>query len=59
MVENINRIMELYSENGNKAETSRIICKEINIEWNDNVRRNIGKLIIKRENKGVQKRNSK
>ena len=53
MVENINRIMELYSENGNKAETSRIICKEINIEWNDNVRRNIGKLIIKRENKGV------
>jgi hypothetical protein len=53
MVENINRIMELYSENGSKAETSRIICKEMNIEWNDNVRRNIGKLIIKRENKGV------
>jgi hypothetical protein len=53
MVENINRIMELYSENGNKAETSRIICKEINIEWNDNVRRNIVKLINRRENKGV------
>ena len=53
MVENINRIMELYSENGNKAETSRIICKETNIEWNDNVRRNIVKLINRRENKGV------
>jgi hypothetical protein len=53
MVENINRIMELYSENGNKAETSRIICKEINIEWSDNQRRIITKLISRRENKGV------
>jgi hypothetical protein len=53
MVENINRIMELYSENGNKAKTSRIICKEINIEWNDNQRRIITKLISRRENKGI------
>ena len=53
MKENINRIMELYSQNGSKTETSKILCKEINIEWSDNQRRIITKLISRRENKGV------
>lgn len=53
MVENIERIMELYSQTGSKVITSRIICKETNTEWNDNRRRSIGKLISRRENKGI------
>jgi len=53
MVENIERIMELYAKNGSKTETSRIICHETNTEWNDNRRRIIGKLIKRREDKGI------
>jgi hypothetical protein len=33
MIENIERIMELYSSNDNKRETGRIICKETNLVW--------------------------
>jgi hypothetical protein len=55
MVENIERIMKLYSENGSKRETSKIICKETNTEWNDNKRRNISKLIERRLDNGILK----
>ena len=54
MVENVERIMQLYAENGNKSETSRLICKELGIPITDNVRRNITKIISKRVDK-VQK----
>jgi hypothetical protein len=52
MVENIDRILELYSSNS-KRETARLMCKELNIEFNDNVRRNISKLISSRVDKGI------
>lgn len=55
MVENAERIMQLYAENGNKRETARIICKELNIEFNDNKRRSISKLISRRIDKGIFK----
>jgi hypothetical protein len=53
MVENVERIMHLYAENGNKSETSRLICKELGIPITDNIRRNITKLISSRIDKGV------
>jgi hypothetical protein len=53
MIENIERIMELYSSNNNKRETGRVICKENNLVWTENIQRNISKLISRRESKGV------
>ena len=53
MVENAERIMQLYAENGSKRETARIICKELNIEFNDNKRRSISNLISRRIDKGI------
>ena len=53
MVENIDRIMELYSSNNSKRETARLMCKELNIEFNDNKRRSISKLISTRVDKGI------
>lgn len=53
MVENIERIMQLYSQTGSKAETARIICKETKTEFTDGRRVNIGKLIRRRENQGI------
>ena len=55
MVENAERIMQIYSETGSKSETSRRICKETNTEWNDNRRRSISKLITRRLDGGILK----
>lgn len=53
MVEHIERIMELYSENGNKRETGRTICKENNLVWSENLQRALSNLISRRVDKGV------
>jgi hypothetical protein len=53
MVENVNRIMELYSSGLGKSEIARIICKENNIPYSDTKRRIIGKLISRRVDKGI------
>ena len=53
MVENIDRIMELYKSNNSKRETAKIMCKELNIDFNDNVRRNVARLISTRIDKGI------
>lgn len=53
MVENIDRILELYKSNNSKREVARLMCKELNIEFNDNVRRNISRLISSRVDKGI------
>lgn len=55
MVEHIDRILELYSENGNKRETGRIICKENNLVWTENLQRGLSKLIQRRLDRGVTK----
>lgn len=53
MVENIDRIMELYKSNNSRRETARLMCKELNINYSDNIRRNISTLISKRVDKGI------
>jgi hypothetical protein len=53
MVENIDRILELYKSNNSKREVARLMCKELNIEFNDNVRRNIARLISSRVDQGI------
>lgn len=53
MVENIERIIELYTENNNQRETARILCKELNIEFTESNRRVIAKLIKRRIDKGI------
>jgi hypothetical protein len=53
MVENIERIMELYSSGTKKVEIARIVCKENNIPYSDTKRRIIGKLISRRVDKGI------
>jgi hypothetical protein len=53
MVENIDRILELYKQNNSKRETARLMCKELNINYSDNIRRNISTLISKRVDKGI------
>ena len=53
MVENIERIIELYTENNSQHETARILCKELNLTYTDNIRRNIGRLIKRRVDKGI------
>ena len=55
MVEYIDRILELYSENGNKRETGRVICKENNLVWTENLQRSLSNLISRRVNRGVTK----
>lgn len=53
MVENINRIIELYKENNSQRETARAICSELNIPYTDGQRRVVGKLIKRRIDKGI------
>jgi hypothetical protein len=53
MVEHIERIVELYKENNNQAETARTICSELNLEYTDSQRRVISKLIKRRADKGI------
>ena len=53
MVENIDRILELYKQNNSRRETAKIMCKELNIDFNDNVRRNVSRLISTRVDKGI------
>lgn len=53
MVENIERIVELYKENNSQRQTAKILCNELNIEFTESNRRVIGKLIKRRIDKGI------
>jgi uncharacterized protein YktA (UPF0223 family) len=53
MVENIERIMELFNSGIGKTNVARKICEEQGIEFNQNNRRSVGKLINKRIDKGI------
>ena len=53
MVENIERIMELFNSGIGRTNVARTICEEQGIEFNHNHRRSIGKLINRRVNSGI------
>jgi hypothetical protein len=53
MVENIERIMELFNSGIGKTNVARTICEEQGIEFDHNNRRSVGKLINRRLNNGI------
>lgn len=53
MVENIERIMELFNSGIGKTNVARKICEEQGIEFDHNNRRSVGKLINRRLNSGI------
>ena len=53
MIENIDRIMELFNSGIGKTNVARTICEEQGIEFNHNNRRSVGKLINRRIDKGI------
>lgn len=53
MVENIERIMELFNSGIGKTNVARQICEEQGIEFDHNHRRSVGKLINRRLNNGI------
>ena len=53
MIENIDRIMELFNSGIGKTNVARTICEEQGIEFNHNHRRSVGKLINRRVNSGI------
>ena len=53
MIENIERIMELFNSGIGKTNVARTICEEQGIEFNHNNRRSVGKLINRRIDKGI------
>jgi len=53
MVENIERIMELFNSGIGKTNVARKICEEQGIEFDHNNRRSVGKLINRRINNGI------
>ena len=53
MIENIDRIMELFNSGIGRTNVARTICQEQGIEFNHNHRRSVGKLINRRVNSGI------
>jgi len=53
MVEHKEQIFELHNQGLSAIAITRQICKEHNIQYSDNVRRNLSKLIKRAKNKGI------
>ena len=53
MVEHKEQILELYSKGLSAIKIAKQICLENNLQYNDNVRRNLSKIITRAKNKGV------